>query len=83
SAESGRTGRVGVDARNGYERTRTTAKRAEALAVLATALERNANYRPALDAYKASLALVGAKYVQAAYLQLKSTQGFRVTEHTV
>ncbi|MFW8646084.1 hypothetical protein ACOJBO_43635 [Rhizobium beringeri] len=72
-----------LDALNGYELTRTTAKRAEALAVLATALERNANYRPALDAYKASLALVGAKDVQAAYLQLKSTQGFRVTEHTV
>ncbi|NKM69799.1 alpha-2-macroglobulin family protein [Rhizobium laguerreae] len=83
SAESSTTGQAVVDALNGYELTRTTAKRAEALAVLATALERNANYRPALDAYKASLALVGAKDVQAAYLQLKSTQGFRVTEHTV
>ncbi|EJC71013.1 large extracellular alpha-helical protein [Rhizobium leguminosarum bv. viciae WSM1455] len=83
NAESSTTGQAVVDALNGYELTRTTAKRAEALAVLATALERNANYRPALDAYKASLALVGAKDVQAAYLQLKSTQGFRVTEHTV
>ncbi|WP_246706349.1 MG2 domain-containing protein, partial [Rhizobium laguerreae] len=83
SAESSTTGQAVVDALNGYELTRTTAKRAEALAVLATALERNANYRPALDAYKASLALVGAKDVQTAYLQLKSTQGFRVTEHTV
>ncbi|TBZ15706.1 alpha-2-macroglobulin family protein [Rhizobium leguminosarum] len=83
SAESSTTGQAVVDALNGYELTRTTAKRAEALAVLATALERNANYRPALDAYKASLALVGAKDVQAAYLQLKSTRGFRVTEHTV
>ncbi|MGO7398408.1 alpha-2-macroglobulin family protein [Rhizobium ruizarguesonis] len=83
SGESNTTGQAVLDALNGYELTRTTAKRAEALAVLATALERNANYRPALDAYKASLALVGAKDVQAAYLQLKSTQGFRVTEHTV
>ncbi|MBY5879312.1 alpha-2-macroglobulin family protein [Rhizobium ruizarguesonis] len=83
SAESNTTGQAVLDALNGYELTRTTAKRAEALAVLATALERNANYRPALDAYKTSLALVGAKDVQAAYLQLKSTQGFRITEHTV
>ncbi|EJZ19285.1 alpha-2-macroglobulin family protein (plasmid) [Rhizobium sp. Pop5] len=83
STESSTTGQAVLDALNGYELTHTTAKRAEALAVLANALERNANYRPALDAYKASLALVGAKDVQAAYLQLKSTQGFRITEHTV
>ncbi|MBB3134682.1 hypothetical protein FHS26_002414 [Rhizobium pisi] len=83
STESSTTGQAVLDALNGYELTRTTAKRAEALSVLANALERNANYRPALDAYKASLALVGAKDVQAAYLQLKSTQGFRITEHTV
>ncbi|MCH4550276.1 alpha-2-macroglobulin family protein [Rhizobium changzhiense] len=83
STESSVTGQAVVDALNGYELTRTKAKRAEALGVLATALERNANYRPALDAYKASLALVAADDVQAAYLQLKSTQGFRVTEHTV
>ena len=83
STESSTTGQAVLDALNGYELTRTTAKRAEALSVLANALERNANYRPALDAYKASLALVGAKDVQAAYLQLKATQGFRITEHTV
>ncbi len=68
---------------NGYELSRTTSGRADALAVLAAALEKNTNYRGALNAYKASLALVNAKGVQAAYLQLKSTQGFRITEHTV
>ncbi|MBA5801026.1 alpha-2-macroglobulin family protein [Rhizobium changzhiense] len=83
STESSVTGQAVVDALNGYELTRTKAKRAEALGVLATALERNANYRPALDAYKASLALVATDDVQMAYLQLKSTQGFRITEHTV
>ncbi|MBX5101127.1 alpha-2-macroglobulin family protein [Rhizobium lentis] len=83
STESSVTGQAVVDALNGYELTRTKAKRAEALAVLATALERNANYRPALGAYKASLALVASDDVQTAYLQLKSTQGFRITEHTV
>ncbi|MBX4985397.1 alpha-2-macroglobulin family protein [Rhizobium lentis] len=83
STESSVTGQAVVDALNGYELTRTKAKRAEALAVLATALERNANYRPALGAYKASLALIASDEVQTAYLQLKSTQGFRITEHTV
>ncbi|MDF0696139.1 alpha-2-macroglobulin family protein [Rhizobium sp. MC63] len=83
STESSVTGQAVLDALNGYELTRTKAKRAEALAVLASALERNANYRPALGAYKASLALVASDEVQSAYLQLKSTQGFRITEHTV
>ncbi|MBY5402875.1 alpha-2-macroglobulin family protein [Rhizobium leguminosarum] len=83
TAESNTSGQAVLDALNGYELTRTKPKRAEALAVLADALDRNANYRPALDAYKASLALVASEDVQAAYLQLKSTQGFRITEHTV
>lgn len=76
-------GQAVLAAVNGYELTRTTTSRAEALAVLAAALEKNANYRAALNAYKASLALVGSKDVQAAFLQLKATQGFRMTEHTV
>ncbi|UWM85429.1 alpha-2-macroglobulin family protein [Rhizobium sp. SRDI969] len=83
TAESNTSGQAVLDALNGYELTRTKPKRAEALAVLADALDRNANYRPALDAYKASLALVASEDVQTAYLQLKSTQGFRITEHTV
>ncbi|PDV86790.1 hypothetical protein CO652_19215 [Rhizobium sp. H4] len=83
SAQTGTSGQAVLDALNGYELTRTKAKRAEALAVLADALDRNANYRPALHAYKASLALVASDDVQAAYLQLKATQGFRITEHTV
>ncbi|KQV70277.1 alpha-2-macroglobulin family protein [Rhizobium sp. Root1220] len=76
-------GQAVLAAINGYDATRTTSSRADALAVLAAALEKNTNYRAALNAYKASLALVNSKEVQAAYLQLKSTQGFRITEHTV
>lgn len=83
STQTGTSGQAVLDALNGYELTRTKAKRAEALAVLADALDRNANYRPALYAYKASLALVASDDVQAAYLQLKATHGFRITEHTV
>ncbi len=68
---------------NGYQLTRTTKSRAEALAVLAKALESSENFRAALGAYKASLALVETRAVRAAYTELKTRQGFRVTDHTV
>ncbi|MEZ0000196.1 MG2 domain-containing protein [Sinorhizobium fredii] len=68
---------------NGYQLTRTTQGRADALAVLAQALDNLQNYRSALQAYKASLELVQAKTVETAYLDLKARQGFRVTGHTI
>jgi len=68
---------------NGYQLSRTTQSRADALAVLAAALARQENYRAALNAYKASLALVNARTVQAAYNDLRERQGFRVTGNTV
>ncbi|MBW9065977.1 alpha-2-macroglobulin family protein [Rhizobium herbae] len=68
---------------NGYQLTRTSQSRADALAVLAKALESSENFRAALGAYKASLALVETKTVRAAYAELKTRQGFRVTDHTI
>ncbi|PDT46793.1 hypothetical protein CO661_16205 [Sinorhizobium fredii] len=68
---------------NGYQLTRTTQSRADALALLAQALDNLQNYRSALQAYKASLELVQAKTVETAYLDLKARQGFRVTGHTI
>ncbi|ACP22730.1 putative inner membrane lipoprotein (plasmid) [Sinorhizobium fredii NGR234] len=68
---------------NGYQLTRTTQSRADALAVLAQALDNLQNYRSALQAYKGSLELVQAKTVETAYLDLKARQGFRVTGHTI
>ncbi|KGD87399.1 alpha-2-macroglobulin family protein [Rhizobium sp. YS-1r] len=68
---------------NGYELSRTTQSRADALAVLAAALAKQQNYRSALNAYKASLALVNARTVEAAYNDLRDRQGFRVTGNTV
>ncbi|AUX80197.1 alpha-2-macroglobulin family protein [Sinorhizobium fredii] len=68
---------------NGYQLTRTAQSRADALAILAQALDNLQNYRAALQAYKASLDLVQAKTVETAYLDLKERQGFRVTGHTV
>lgn len=76
-------GQALLDGLNGYELTRTASKRADALAVLATSLAKNSNFRAALNAYKASLALASSREVQAAYLKLKAEQGFRITEHNV
>ncbi len=66
-----------------YRLTRTAPSRAEALAVLAAALDRRDLYRPALSAYEASLALVSAPAVAADFRDLKARKGFRVVEHTV
>lgn len=76
-------GQAALAALNGYQLTRTTESRANALAVLAKALENMENYRAALNAYKASLELAQAKTVETAYLDLKARQGFRVTDHTI
>ncbi|MGH6859024.1 MAG: PAN domain-containing protein, partial [Phyllobacterium sp.] len=76
-------GQAALAALNGYQLTRTTQSRADAVAVLAKALQNSESYRAALNAYKASLALVDAKPVEAAYLDLKARQGFRVVNHTI
>ncbi|MDE1156700.1 MAG: alpha-2-macroglobulin family protein [Neorhizobium sp.] len=68
---------------NGYQASRGTPTRADALAVLGASLARQENYRPALNAYKASLALVSARTVQATYNDLRERRGFRVTGNTV
>ncbi|QRM53830.1 alpha-2-macroglobulin family protein [Sinorhizobium sp. BG8] len=68
---------------NAYQLTRSASSRAEALAVLADALDKSENYRAGLNAYKASLALVADPSVRTAYLALKARQGFRIVEHTI
>ncbi|MEM9470538.1 MAG: alpha-2-macroglobulin family protein [Pseudomonadota bacterium] len=66
-----------------YRRSTTTAVRAEALAVLADALDKRSLFRPALEAYKASLSLLSSAEVRAAYKELRERQGFRVVGHSV
>ncbi|MEO1159168.1 MAG: alpha-2-macroglobulin family protein, partial [Pseudomonadota bacterium] len=66
-----------------YRESRTTALRAEALAVLADALDKRNLFRPALEAYKASLGLVSSAEVRAAYRELRERKGFRVVGHSV
>jgi uncharacterized protein YfaS (alpha-2-macroglobulin family) len=83
TAKSSATSESTLAAINSYQASRTAAIRADALAVLAAALAKQENYRPALNAYKASLALANARTVQAAYNDLRERQGFRVTGNTV
>lgn len=68
---------------NAYELTRGRSERAGALAQLARALDRRDLYRPAIESYKASLALTGSAAVSAALDDLRARKGFRVVEHTV
>jgi uncharacterized protein YfaS (alpha-2-macroglobulin family) len=75
--------RAAYIALNGYQLTRTASARADALAVLAKSLELAQNYRQALNAYKASVSLVSSAAVQAAYDDLRTRQGFRVSGNTL
>lgn len=68
---------------NAYLSSRTASQRAEALAKLAAGLDGRDLFRPALQAYEASLLLVASPAVQAEYEDLKARKGFRVVEHTV
>ncbi len=68
---------------NAYLLLRTAATRADALAVIAIGLDRRDLFRPALQAYEASLALVNSASVRSEYEDLKARKGFRVVEHTV
>lgn len=70
-------------AMNAYLVSRTEASRAAALATLARALAARAMPRPALEGYKASLALVADADVKAAFEDLRAREGFRVVDHTV
>lgn len=66
-----------------YQNSRTQTSRAQALATLAAALERNNLSRPALQAYEASLELMNSAAVHSAYQELKARKGFRVLDNTV
>jgi alpha-2-macroglobulin len=68
---------------NAYLLTRSEQARAEALALLANALERRSNFRPALEAYKASLELAERDSVRRAYTSLDAEKGFRVIDNSV
>jgi uncharacterized protein YfaS (alpha-2-macroglobulin family) len=66
-----------------YQRSQTAAHKAAALAVLAEGLKRRSMWRPALDALKASLALIDNAEVRQAYDALYAEHGFRVVDYKV
>ena len=68
---------------NAYQLARTRPLRAEVLAVIAASLDRRELFRPALQAYEASLGLVNSAEVRWQYEDLKARKGFRIIEHTV
>jgi uncharacterized protein YfaS (alpha-2-macroglobulin family) len=68
---------------NAYLLSRTTAVRAETLATLAVGLDRREMFRPALQAYEASLSLAPSPSLQAEYEDLKARKGFRIVDHSV
>ncbi|BCH23999.1 alpha-2-macroglobulin family protein [Mesorhizobium sp. L-8-3] len=68
---------------NGYLVSRTASARADTLAALAAGLDRRELFRPALQAYEASLSLANSPAVRAAYEDLKATKGFRVVDHSI
>ncbi len=68
---------------DGYLRADTPAARAVALALAGTGLAKREEWKPAIRAYRASLALAETASVRAAYDKLVSEHGFRIIAHDV
>lgn len=66
-----------------YQRAVGPAAQASALAVVSEALQRRAMWRPAIDAYRVSLALVDNADVRAALEALRAEHGFRIVDYKV
>jgi len=67
----------------GYQFGGDRAQKAGALAELGAALASASSWRPALDAYAASLALAEAPNVRAIWTELRKKHGFRITNYKV
>ncbi len=66
-----------------YQRASTPQTKAAALAVLGEALTRRAYWRPAIEAYAASLSHANAQAVREAYDRLKAVHGFRMADYKI
>ncbi|HLW92850.1 MAG TPA: MG2 domain-containing protein, partial [Roseiarcus sp.] len=66
-----------------YERLATPALQADALALLGNIMARREMWRPALDAYRASLDRKADPDTQQVYEQMREEHGFRVTDYKV
>ncbi len=68
---------------DGYLRSDTPAARAVALALTGSSLAKREEWKPAIRAYRASLALADMASVHAAYDKLVAEHGFRILSHEV
>lgn len=66
-----------------YQRAPAKTEQASALVTLADALKRRSLWRPAIEAYRTSLALVEQADVRAAFDTLRAERGFRIAEYKV
>ncbi|WP_449409470.1 alpha-2-macroglobulin family protein [Methylobacterium komagatae] len=66
-----------------YERARTAPDAASALALLGENAADQEEWRPALDAYAASLALLDDASIRETYERLRAEHGFRILNYTV
>ncbi|RUP16607.1 MAG: alpha-2-macroglobulin family protein, partial [Methylobacterium sp.] len=76
-------GRVTAAAYRAYERAGTAADAAASLAALGAAEAEQESWRPALDAYAASLALAETGPVRETYETLRAQHGFRILDYKV
>ncbi len=76
-------GRAPAAAYQAYQRARTAPEAAEALALLAEIQGGRAEWRPALEAYGASLALNDVASVREAYETMRAEHGFRILDYKV
>ena len=63
------------------ERATDAATRARALAVLGEALQRRSSWRPAIDALRASLAIVDSAEARSRFDKLRAEHGFRMIDY--
>jgi uncharacterized protein YfaS (alpha-2-macroglobulin family) len=66
-----------------YQLSTTIDEKAPALNGIAQALAKRQDWRPALNAYRASLELVENEAIRQAYEELRKTYGFRITDYSV
>ncbi len=66
-----------------YERARTRPQEASALALLGRAYEAREMWRPALDAYRLSLAAADNPRLRATYTELREKRGFQIRDYKV
>ncbi|MGY6417393.1 hypothetical protein, partial [Vibrio parahaemolyticus] len=74
-------GRASAAAYQGYLRARNPADEARALARLGEIQAAQSEWRPALEAYRASLGIKEDPQTRAAYERLRTEHGFRILDY--